>query len=221
MTNKYTITKTQCRTPFGHCGLDIRWSLVLGHFSSTLCWSLVLGHCCIGCTKDNITRTGQHAALDSFDLTAMTDDMAMKIAADPEVLSEFKLRGPLKVVVRPVENHLTGEVLPRGEAMVFTARVRALLGRHAPRQFTWIMNRDAYYDLRKRELEGIELGPAPEAIDPQFALTATFSSLTDENAKRRSAYYLCVYELTDLSGRTLLWSDKYEVKKVAVKGDFE
>ena len=83
------------------------------------------------------------------------------------------------------------------------------------------MNRDAFYDLRSRELEGIELGPAPEAVNPQYALTATFSSLTDEDPRRRSAYYLCVYELTDLSGRTVLWSDRYEVKKIAVKGDFD
>lgn len=151
----------------------------------------------------------------------MTDDMAMKIAADPEVLAAINSGGPLKVVVRPVENRLTGEVLPRGEAMVFTARVRSLLSHHAPGLFTWIMNRDAFYDLRGRELEGVDLGPSPDAISPQYALTATFSSLTDEDRKRRSAYYLCVYELTDLSGRTVLWSDRYEVKKIAVKGDFE
>jgi hypothetical protein len=168
-----------------------------------------------------VTRTGQRAALDSFDLTQMTDDMAMKIAADPDILMAYNTGGPLKVVVRPVENRLTGEVLPRGEAMLFTARVRTLLSRHAPQMFTWIMNRDAFYDLRSRELEGIDLGPAPEAVNPQYALTATFSSLTDEDAKRRSAYYLCVYELTDLDGRTVLWSGRYEVKKIAVKGDFE
>ncbi len=186
-----------------------------------LCSSVFICGSLIGCTKDNVTKTGQRAALDSFDLTTMTDDMAMKIAADPEVLAEFNAHGPLKVVVRPVENRLTGEVLPRGEAMLFTARVRTLLSHHAPDKFTWIMNRDAFYDLRGRELEGIDLGPSPDAINPQFALTATFSSLADENPKRRSAYYLCVYELTDLSGRTTLWSDRYEVKKIAVKGDFE
>lgn len=208
MTNKTTVTNDRRASSIG------RWSLVL-------CGSLLLGHCLPGCTSDNVTRVAHYAALDSFDLTSMTDDMAMKIAADPEVIAAFNRSGPLKVVVRPVENRLTGEVLPRGEATVFTARVRALLSHHAPQMFTWIMNRDSFYDLRERELEGIDLGPAPEAVNPQFALTATFSSLTDENTKRRSAYYLCVYELTDLSGRTLLWSDKYEVKKIAVKGDFD
>lgn len=171
--------------------------------------------------SDNITRVGQSAALDSFDLQKMTDDMAMQIAGDPDVQREFQSNGPLKVVVRPVENRLTGEVLPRGQAELFTARVRTLLSRNARDRFTWIMNRDAFYRLRSRELENVDLGPTPGAIDPQFALTATFSSLTDEDQKRRSAYYLCVYELTDLSGRTLLWSGKYEVKKIAVKGDLD
>ena len=79
------------------------------------------------------------------------------------------------------------------------------------------MNRDAYYHLRSRELE-YDLGPNPDAVNPQYALTAKFSSLTNEDAKRRSSYYLCVYSLTDLSHRTVLWTGQYEVKKAAVKG---
>ena len=113
---------------------------------------------------------------------------------------------------------MTAEVLPRGPAEAFTARVRTLLSKHNPGQFEWIMNRDAYYRLRQQELAGVELGPSPDAVNPQYALTAKFSSLTAEDSKRRSSYYLCVYELTDLQHRTLLWSDKYEVKKIAVKG---
>lgn len=187
--------------------------------SALICGPLVL---LAGCVSDNVTSVARYAALDSFDLQTMTDDMAQQIAADPDVLAEFDASGPLPVVVRPVENRLAGEVLPRGQAELFTARVRTLLARRAPERFTWVMNRDAFYRLRGRELEtGVELGPAPEAISPRFALTATFSSLADEDARRRSAYYLCVYELTDLSGRTLLWSGKYEVKKLVVKSDLD
>jgi hypothetical protein len=71
--------------------------------------------------------------------------------------------------------------------------------------------------LRGRELEGIDLGPSPDAVNPQYALTAKFSTLTKEDAKRRSAYYLCVYELTNLQDRSVLWTGSYEVKKNAVK----
>jgi len=64
----------------------------------------------------------------------------------------------------------------------------------------------------------VPLGPAPEAINPQFALTAVFSSLTQETSKGRSDFYVCRYELSDLQTRGVLWSDSYKVKKSAVKG---
>jgi hypothetical protein len=168
-----------------------------------------------GCTS--AVQSGQSTALDGADLVAMTDDMSMKIVADPEVQAAIAQEGALRVVVEPVENLMTAEVLPRGPAEAFTGRLRALLSRHAPEQFTWVMNRDAFYRLRGRELD-YDLGPSPDAINPQYALVARFSSLTNESAKARSSYYLCVYELTDLERRTVLWSDKYEVKKTAVKG---
>ena len=147
----------------------------------------------------------------------MTDDMAMKIVADPDVQAAIRHSGKLKVVVQPVENRMTAEVLPKGPAEAFTARVRALLSNHAPDRFTWVMNRDTFYDLRGRELD-VDLGPSPDAIDPEYALTAIFGSLTNETSRGRSSYYLCTYELTNLRDRTVLWTDKYEVRKTVVKG---
>ena len=177
------------------------------------CWLLVHA---FGCK--NAVEAGHNTALSGADLVRMTDDMAMKIAAAPEVQRAYASNGPLKIVVQPVENRMTAEILPRGAAEAFTARVRTLLARHDPGRFIWIMNRDACYNLRDRELEGVDLGPSPEAINPEYALTATFSTLTSEDAKRRSAYYLCVYELTNLQDRSVLWTGAYEVKKNAVKG---
>lgn len=141
----------------------------------------------------------------------------MKIAGDPEVQAEIANVGPLKIVVQPVENEMTAEVLPRGPAEAFTGRVRSLLSRHDRVNYVWVMNRDAFYRMRSQELD-FDLGPSPDAVNPEYALTAKFSSLTSENANRRSAYYLCVYQLTDLSKRRILWTDKYEVKKATVKG---
>jgi len=183
----------------------------------SLCWCVALLACAQGCAS--AVKVGHSTALDSTDLVTMTDDMAMKIVADPEVQAAIQREGKLRVVVQPVENLMTAEVLPRGPAETFTARVRTLLSKHAPDRFIWIMNRDAFYDLRGRELEGgFELGPSPDAIDPKYALTAKFSSLTDESSKHRSSYYLCAYELMNLEDRRVIWADKYEVKKVAVKG---
>ena len=168
-----------------------------------------------GCAS--AVQAGHNTALDAVDLVRMTDDMATKIVADPDVQAAIERSGKLKVVVQPVENRMTAEVLPRGPAGAFTARVRALLSNHAPDRFTWVMNRDAFYALRGRELD-VDLGPAPEALDPEYALTAIFSSLTNETSRGRSSYYLCTYELANLRDRTVLWTDKYEVKKTAVKG---
>jgi PBP1b-binding outer membrane lipoprotein LpoB len=170
-----------------------------------------------GCNTSAVAQ-GRNTALDGADLVAMTDDMAMKIMASPAVQEAMAKQGRLKVVVQPVVNEMTAEVLPKGPADAFTARVRTLLSKHAPDKFTWIMNRDAFYSLRGKELSGVDLGPSPEAVNPDYALTATFTSMTNENAQGRDSYYLCVYELTSLQTRQVLWSDKYEVKKKAVKG---
>jgi hypothetical protein len=171
-----------------------------------------------GCAPANAEKHGHNTALDSVDLVKMTDDMAAQISTDADVIRAYDQHGPLKIVVEPVINEMTAEVLPRGPAEAFTARVRTLLARHAPERFTWVMNRDAFYRLRNSEVEGIDPGPDPNAVNPQYALTARFQSLTKEDPKRRSAYYLCVYSLTDLQDRTVLWTGSYEVKKNAVKG---
>jgi hypothetical protein len=160
---------------------------------------------------------GQNTALNGDELVKMTDQMAAAISASPAIAQAIGREGKLNIVVLPVENDLVGEVLPRGEEEAFTARVRILLAQHAPDRFAWIMNRDAYEDLRRRELN-VDLGPSPDAINPNYALSATFSSITQENSQRRTEYYLCVYELTDLRSRAVLWSGKYELKKTAVKG---
>src|SRR5688572_24675854 len=181
-----------------------------------LCGSVCICGSILGCSS--AVGAGQSTALSGVDLVKMTDDMAMRLGSDAEVQRAIAQRGPLKVVVMPVENRMRAEVLPRGVAEAFVARVRTLLSRHAPESFTWIMNRDAFYNLRGRELEGVELGPSPDAVNPDYALSAIFSSLADEDRKHRSSYYLCRYELTDLRDRTVLWTGAYEVKKVAVKG---
>ena len=161
-------------------------------------------------------KTGKTTALTGFDLVKMTDDMAAKIGGDAQVNQAIATQRSLKVVVMPVVNNLRAEVIPRGQAVAFTGRVRVLLSKHAPEKFTWIMNRDAWRDLRARELE-IDPGPSPDVVNPDYALTAIFSNIADENAKRRESFYVCVFELTSLRDRTLLWSGSYEVQKIAVK----
>ncbi len=161
--------------------------------------------------------SGTSTALSGDDLEAMADQMASGILASPEVQRVVREQGPLRVVVLPVENQLTGEVLPRGQAMAFTASVRTLLSRARTGNFVWVNNRDTFYALRARELEGMDLGPAPEAVNPEWALHATFRSLADDDKRGRSAFYQAVFSLTSLDNRTVLWTDVYNVKKTAVK----
>ncbi|HMB94860.1 MAG TPA: hypothetical protein VKK61_02350, partial [Tepidisphaeraceae bacterium] len=133
---------------------------------TTLCaiafWCLLM---LVSCT--NAVQSGHNTALDSVDLIKMTDDMAMKIGGDPEVQQAYAQHGKLKIVVQQVVNEMTAEVLPRGAAEAFTGRVRMLLAQHDPDRYTWIMNRDAFYRLRKNELD-IDPGPSPEAINPEY-----------------------------------------------------
>ncbi len=163
-------------------------------------------------------QSGTSTALDGVDLVRMTDDMAARIGSDLQVNQAIQVSGPLKIVVTPVVNQLRAEVIPRGAANAFTGRVRALVSKHAPDRFIWIMNRDAFYDLRSRERQlQIDAGPNPDTVQPDYALTATFSSLGDENRKRREQFYVCVFELTNIQTRALLWSGSYEIKKESVR----
>ncbi|HEY8666584.1 MAG TPA: hypothetical protein VIL86_07970 [Tepidisphaeraceae bacterium] len=171
--------------------------------------------CVVGCKS--AVEAGHNTALSGTDLVQMTDDMAAKIMASPAVQEAIAKEGKLRVVVEPVENYMTAEVLPKGPSDAFTGRVRSLLAKHAPDKFEWCMNRDAFNVLRKRELD-FDLGPSPDRVNPKYALTAKFSSLTNETTKQRKSFYLCVYELTDLNKSRVLWTDDYKVEKKAVKG---
>ena len=142
-----------------------------------LCLAALLAGCA------SAVESGHNTALSGLDLQKMTDRMAGSIAGDSAVQSAIASEGKLRVVVQPVQNEMEAEILPRGQAEAFTARVRYLLSKHAPDRFTWIMNRDAYYDLRGQELD-VPLGPAPEAISPRYALVARFRSLSDESSQR-------------------------------------
>ena len=168
-----------------------------------------------GCAS--AVQGGHNTALDAVDLKAMTSAMAASIASNPAVREALARRGQLKVVVQPAENEMEAEILPRGQAEAFTSRVRFLLSQQKHGEFVWIMNRAEFYDLRGRERDDV-LGPSPDAINPDYALTAHFRSLTNENSTGRRSAYLCVYDLTDLQNRTILWTDRYEVEKRAVKG---
>ena len=161
---------------------------------------------------------GTNTALNGTDLVAMTDEMSASILGDPAVQAAIAQKGMLKVVVEPVVNDMQAEILTTGAADAFTARLRALLSHHAPDKFVWIENRDSFYRLRNQELQGVDPGPSPDAINPEYALIATFTSMANENDQTRSDFYVCNYSLQSLADRTVLWTKSYHVQKRAVKG---
>src|SRR6187399_2453100 len=91
--------------------------------------SILLFALLCSCASSNAVQHGHNTALDSVDLVKMTDDMAAKIDEDPEIVHAYNEHGPLKIVVQPVVNEMTAEILPRGPAEAFTGRVRTLLAR--------------------------------------------------------------------------------------------
>ena len=169
----------------------------------------------VACTS--AVESGHNTLLDSKDLNAMTSEMSASILASSKVQAIIAANGPLKVVCEPVENDMTGVILPEGQAQAYTAEIRNLLSQQAPNKFIWIMNRDEFYALRAREVDA-PLGPSPDAINPQYALLGRFQTLSQEDEKHRTDFYLCSYRLTSLDHRTIIWQSDYRVKKTAING---
>ncbi len=175
-----------------------------------------------GCNKTAINTDRQDTMLTAQDLVTMTDDMAAKIAADPEV-ARITLTKPMIIVMQRVENQ-TMEIMPHPQAEIYLARVRALLSekQQLRNQFTFVLNKNTYLQLKDAEgAQGINLGQDQDRLVPEYALKAVFYSDTKENDKSRSDYYLCTYQLTkigDTDAGHIIWEGKYETKKAVMKG---
>ena len=52
---------------------------------------------------------------------------------------------------------------------------------------------------------------------PEYSLTGRFYAKTNVNSKERSDYYLCAYQLTNITTGVVLWEDTYETKKLVKK----
>jgi hypothetical protein len=175
-----------------------------------------------GCNETAINKNREDTMLTATDLVTMTDDMAAKIASDPEV-AQITSQKPMVIVMQRVENQ-TMEIMPHPQAEIYLARVRALLSEKQVlrRQFTFVLNKNTYEQLKLAEgAQGIDLGQDQDRLVPEYALKAVFYSDTKETNKSRSDYYLCTYQLTKIGDRNaghIIWEGKYETKKKVVKG---
>ena len=65
---------------------------------------------------------------------------------------------------------------------------------------------------------------APAGITPTHVVKAIYRSSTrtvrnsDGNVNRRQEYYTLQYQLTDITGREVVWTDSFEFKRQTGKG---
>lgn len=152
--------------------------------------------------------------LQSKDVVASTDQMAMDLLALPELNAS---QAQWKIVVVPPENLTT----TRGKDFsVFVERLRVKLGQLGRGRVALIENRDRYRDLQNRELEqtgpndrfgqGGNSAPAPggAGMQPDYFLYAKITEMPN----RATSYFFCEFTLTNANTRQQVWVNAYEVK---------
>lgn len=152
--------------------------------------------------------------LQSKDVLQASDSLAMDLLALPTLNDS---REKWTVVVDRVED-MTRDNLFKGDYNIFLQRLQTNLSRQGRGRIALIENRDRFYDVRGRELEGEReddfgqggRGPrrAPEAINPDYALYAKAMDLPG----RGTTYYNLQFTLVDLNSRVQVWTGDYEVR---------
>lgn len=177
---------------------------------------LVLAAC--ASTPTNTRLTG-----DDFDVT--THRMAESIAASAFFTERNASSPPVYVVINKVEN-LTSDIIPPAEQWMLMARIQGAL----PIRQLGKNNRVYFIIPPERESMATSGGykgdfnHAPAGITPTHVLKAVYRSSTrtvrdsDGNVKRRQDYYTLQYQLTDITGREVVWTDSFEFKRQTASG---
>ncbi len=175
------------------------------------------------CNNPAVNKDRTTTFLDSNDMETMTNQMAQSIIADPRIQNAVAAAGgPLKIVIRPVDN-LTNEIIPGNEAELFVARLQGLLASRPElaNRFVWCVNRSDYAKLRAEEIPESKIGLSEDRVQPEYELYAVFRAATNVTRKQRSDVYLCSYKLTKIAGNNTgleLWSGDYPTSKSIKKG---
>jgi hypothetical protein len=157
--------------------------------------------------------------LQSKDLIAATDQMAMELLSLPD-LNESRTQWT--IVASNVENET---VDARENYDIFIDRLRTSLGKHGRGRITLIENRERYRRLQNKELEpgageredefgqtgrsptsGGNAGPA--GVQPDFILYGKMQELPN----RATSLYRAEFNLTNLKNRVQVWTGEYMVK---------
>jgi len=173
------------------------------------------------CNNPAVNKDRKDVFLDANDMETMTNQMAKSIIDDPRI-QRAAAQGPLKIVIRPVEN-LTNEIIPGNECELFVARLQGLLASRPELagRFVWCVNRADYEKLLREEIPESKIGPSESVVQPEYALYAQFLASTKVSQKSRSDIYLCWYKLTKIGNEDtnlILWSGQYQTSKAIKKG---
>lgn len=167
-----------------------------------------------GCGSQPVART---TFLRSVDLIDMTDRMAESFANDPVLGRRGSDADPWVISVDRVVNY-TNQIIPQREKWLYLARLRALLAESESavgRNIIWTIPPQRW-PMVAQEL-GLDEEPYGLRLPPTHLLTAEFHALTNTSGAGRSDMYLCSFQLLHLSSGTVVWEEKWEVKR-AVSG---
>ena len=152
--------------------------------------------------------------LQSRDINEAADQLAADLLSDPEL---NRSREQWTVVVTNIEDKTRSRQFIT-DYDIFLQALKARVAKQGRGRVTLVTNRDRFYNLRDRELEGggrDEFGQgggggraAPQAVSPDFALTGVVRDLP----RRGTIYYQMEFTVEDLKRRTTAWTGSYEVK---------
>lgn|GEM_PF-826401 len=157
--------------------------------------------------------------LQSKDLIASTDTVAMEILAMPE-LNDSQTRWT--IVAMPVENQTTAA---RANYDIFVDRLKTSLGKFGRGRVQLIENRDRFRDLQNKELDpaageredtmgqtggqtGQSAGAKPAGTQPDYALYAKMQEMPN----RATSLYRIEFNITKLAragSREIVYSGEY------------
>ena len=152
--------------------------------------------------------------LQSKDVLQASDSLAADLLSLPE-LNESRTQW---VIVFDRMEDRTNSRLFGGNYDIFLQRLRANVQRAGRGRVTVVSPREAFYDVRSREMEvgggtDFQQGEAGArgtsgAVSPDFALRGTAMDLPN----RGTVYYNLNFELVNLHNRVVVWTDDYEVR---------
>jgi hypothetical protein len=167
----------------------------------------------LGCSAPPRHGEAPTTFLRSVDLIDMTDKMAQSFANDQAIAGRSPNHEPWVISMFRVANH-TNQIIPDREKWLYLARLRAMLAQSDLAQrarLIWIIPPERW-SMVAEELDVSE-EPYGLRMNPTHQLTAEFHALTNTSGQGRTDAYFCNYQLLDLRSGTIVWEDKWEVKR--------